>query len=130
MRTFNKTVATAVPLNANYVSPYVPLKSIYTYSIAAIITGTPTGTIQLQASNDPETNDTQTNTSTTPNMPPSTAPVNWVVIANSPFIVTTAGEQMWNVNYTGYNYVRVQYIDGSSGTSTATMTIIFNGKGV
>jgi hypothetical protein len=130
MRTFNKQIATAVPLNANYVSTYVPLKNIYTYSVAAIIIGTPTGTIQLQASNDPETNDTQTNTTTTPNIAPSMAPVNWVVIANSQFIVTSSGEQMWNVNYAGYNYVRVQYIDGSSGTSSATMTIIFNGKGV
>jgi hypothetical protein len=133
MRVFNRTVATAVPLNANYNSPYVQLKSIYTYTMAAIITGTPTGTIQIQASNDPETNDTQTNTPTVPGQtmpnPPSKAPVNWVTITGSPFIVTSAGEEMWNVNFVGYNYVRVQYLDGSGGTSTATMTIIFNGKG-
>ena len=133
MRTFNRLVATAVPLNANYNSPYVQLKNIYTYTMSAIITGTPTGTVQIQASNDPETNDTQTNLPTALNTqmtnPPSKAPVNWVTITGSPFIVTSAGEQMWNVNYAGYNYVRVQYIDSSGGTSTATMTIIFNGKG-
>ncbi len=134
MRTFNKTIATGVPLNANYNSPYVQLKNIYTYTMSAIITGTPTGTIQIQASNDPETNDTQTNTPTVlgqpmPN-PPSVAPVNWVTITGSPFIVTGPGEEMWNVNYAGYNYVRVQYLDSSGGTSTATMKIIFNGKGV
>jgi hypothetical protein len=128
MRTFNKTVAAAVPLNANYNSPYVQLKNIYTYTMSAIIVGTPTGTIQIQASNDPETNDTQYNT--TANQPPAVGPTNWVTITNSPFVVTTAGEEMWNVNYAGYNYVRVQYIDSSGGTSTATMTIIFNGKGV
>lgn len=127
MRTFNQTVATAVPLNANYNSPYVPLKQIYTYTMSAIITGTPTGTIQIQASNDPETNDTQYNIAQ--NRPPTVVPTNWVTITGSPFIVTSSGEQMWNVNYAGYNYVRVQYIDGSGGTSTATMTIIFNGKG-
>ena len=127
MRTFNKQVATAVPLNANYNSPYVQLKQIYTYCMSAVITGTPTGTIQIQASNDPETNDTQYNT--TANQPPAVGPVNWVTIANSPFTVTTSGEQMWNVNFVGYNYVRVQYIDSSGGTSTATMTILFNGKG-
>lgn len=133
MRTFNKTVATGVPLNANYNSPYVQLKQIYTYTMSAIITGVPTGAIMIQASNDPETNDTQTNTPTVPGQPmpnpPSVAPVNWVTIVNSTFAVTTSGETMWNVNYAGYNYVRVQYMDSSGGTSTATMTIIFNGKG-
>jgi len=127
MRTFNKTLATAVPLNANYNSPYIQLKNIYTYSMAAIITGTPTGTLQIQASNDPETNDTQYNST---GLPPSVAPTNWVTIANSTFSVASAGETMWNVNAVGYNYVRVQYIDASGGSSTATMTIIFNGKGV
>jgi len=134
MRTFNKTVATNVPLNANYNSPYVQLKNIYTYTMAAIITGTPTGTVQIQASNDPETNDTQVNTNYSagqnPTNPPSTAPVNWVTIANSSFPVSSSGETMWNVNFVGYNYVRVQYIDASGGTSTATMNIIFNGKGI
>lgn len=133
MRTFNKTMATAVPLNANYNSPYMQLKQIYTYTMAAIITGTPTGTIQIQASNDPETNDTQVQTSYdpggNPTNPPAVGPVNWVTIANSSFPVTSAGETMWNVNYAGYNYVRVQYTDSSGGTSTATMKIIFNGKG-
>lgn len=127
MRVFNKTIATAVPLNANYNSPYTPLKSIYTYSISAVITGTPTGTIQLQASNDPETNDTQTNT--TSSLPPAVGPVNWVVIINSPFTVTTSGIEFWNVNAVGYNYVRVQYLDTSGGTSTATMSIVVNAKG-
>jgi hypothetical protein len=134
MRTFNRQVATAVPLNANYNSPYVQLRNIYTYTMSAIITGTPTGTIQIQASNDPETNDTQTNvvygSGAPPTNPPSVAPVNWVTITNSPFVVSSAGEEMWNVNYAGYNYVRVQYIDASGGTSTATMKIVFNGKGV
>lgn len=133
MRTFNKTMATAVPLNANYNSPYMQLKQIYTYTMAAIITGTPTGTIQIQASNDPETNDTQVNMSygpgQNPTNPPAVGPTNWVTIANSPFAVSSSGETMWNVNFVGYNYVRVQYIDSSGGTSTATMTIIFNGKG-
>lgn len=96
--------------------------------MSAIITGTPTGTIQIQASNDPETNDTQYNT--TAGQPPAVGPTNWVTITNSPFVVSSSGEEMWNVNYAGYNYVRVQYLDSSGGTSTATMTIIFNGKGM
>lgn len=134
MRTFNRTVATSVPLNANYNSTYVQLKNIYTYSIMAVITGTPTGTIQLQASNDPETNDTQVNMSygagQNPTNPPAVGPTNWATITGSTFMLTMAGNEMWNVDGVGYNYVRLQYVDTSGGTSTATMNIIFNGKGV
>lgn len=127
MRTFNQQVANLVPLNANYNSPYTPLRNIYTYAMAAIFTGTPTGTVKLQASNDPETNDTQTNVAA--GRPPAVGPSNWVDIANSTFTISASGETMWNVNAVGYNYVRVVYTDASGGTSTATMKLIFNGKG-
>lgn len=128
MRTFNKQISTNILMNANYSSPYIQLRNIYTYSLAAIITGTPTGTIKLQASNDPETNDTQTNV--TSSQSPAVGPTNWVDITNSSFSLSAAGETMWNVNAVGYNFVRVVYADGSSGSSTARMNIIFNGKGV
>lgn len=127
MRTINKVLATNVPLNANYNSPYQPLRNIFMYTMQAVITGTPTGTISLQASNDPETNDTQINIPS--QLSPSVGPQNWVTITNSSFAVATPGIEMWNVDYTGYNYVRVQYTDASGGTSTATVTITFNGKG-
>ena len=122
MRVFNQQITTDQILNANYTSPYVPLKSIVLYTMAANITGTPTGTVKLQASNDPETNDTQPLS----NSPPT----HWVDITNSTFTVSSSGETMWNVRDIGYNYVRVVYTDSSSGSSTATMTIVFNGKGV
>lgn len=128
MRTFNKQISTNILLNANYSSPYVPLRNIYTYSMAANITGTPTGTIKLQASNDPETNDTQTNT--TSGIAPAVGPTNWVDITNSSFSLSAAGETMWNVNAVGYNYVRVVYTDSSSGSSTARMNIVANMKGI
>lgn len=122
MRTFNKQISTAVALNANSNSTYVPLKNIIMYSIAAIITGTPTGSLKLQASNDPETNDS---------VPLSGAPpTNWTDVANSTVAVSAAGNTMWNVADVAYNYVRVIYTDSSSGASTAVMTIVFNGKGV
>lgn len=128
MRTFNKQITTAQILNANYSSPYVPLKNIILYTMAANITGTPTGSLKLQASNDPETNDTQYNV--TAGAPPSVSPTNWVDITDSTFAVSASGETMWNVRDIGYNYVRVIYTDSSSGASTATMNIVFNGKGI
>lgn len=124
MRTFNKQIATAVAMNANYTSSAVPLKNIYMYNISANVTGTPTGTIKLQASNDPETNDTM------PLGVPQPLPTNWADIANSTFTLTASGDTMWNVSQVAYNYVRVVYTDTSGGTSTATMNIVINAKGV
>lgn len=123
MRTFNNQVSTAVPLNASSNGVAIPLKNIFMFALAANITGTPTGTIKLQVSNDPETNDTM------PSANPQPTPTHWVDLANSSFSLSAAGETMWNVQYVGYNYVRVVYTDGSSGSSTATMTIVMNGKG-
>lgn len=128
MRTFNKQIANNVPLNADYASDAIPLKNIYMYSIAATVTGTPLGTIKLQASNDPETNDTQYNSVTL--APPTQQPVVWVDIANSSFNLSSAGNTMWNVSEVAYNYVRVVYEDTSGGTSTAVMGIKVNAKGV
>lgn len=87
MRTYNKRIADSILLNTDYNSPFSELKNIYMYAIAAIITGTPTGTLKLQASADPETNTTI----------PLISPSNWVDIADSDFTVTTAGNTMWNV---------------------------------
>lgn len=134
MRSFNKQISTGVALNVNSNSPYVQLKNIYTYSVAANYTGSVTGSIKLQASNDPETNDTQVNVpytaGQTPTNPPSKAPVNWADITGSTFALTPGiTETMWNVNAVGYNYVRVVFTDGSGGANTSTMNIVVNGKG-
>ena len=128
MRVVNKVLSTNQALNVNSNSQYQPLKSIPMYAIQAIITGTPTGSIKLQASADPETNDTQVNST---GLPPAVGPINWVDVTGSTFVVTTLnGSVMWNVDFAGYNYVRVSYTDTSGGVSTATMTITFNGKGI
>ncbi len=129
MKTANRLIVAAQPLNVSYKSPYQQLKQIYTYSISATITGTPNGTIAIQASAAPETNDTQTNSGN--NLAPAVPPPDgsFVTIADSTFSVTTAGTSFWNVIGVGYNYVRVIYTDLSSGSSTATMSITANIKG-
>lgn len=90
------------------------------FSIAFVVTGTPTGTVKLQASNDPETNTTV----------PLDTPINWVDITGSDATVTAAGEVLWDAHDIAYNYVRVIYTDTSGATSLATANIIFNGKGI
>lgn len=125
MRVFNKQILTAQPLNVSFNSPASALKSIILYTMAINITGTGTGSVRLQASNDPETNDTQ------PGGIPFPAPTHWADVTNSTFAVAAGvTEVMWNVRDVGYNYVRVVYTDLSSGASTATASIIINGKGV
>jgi len=123
MRSFNKQIDTNADISAGYTSPYTPLKNIYMYSIMAIISGSPTGSIKLQASNDPETNDTQLNST---GLPPAVGPSNWADIADSTFPISASGNTMWNVREVGYNYVRVVY----TGTGAANITVIVNGKGV
>lgn len=115
---------TSVLLNTNINGPSMPLKSIFMFSIMVVITGTPTGTLTLQGSNDPETNDTMALGT------PEPVPTHWATIANSSISVTAAGNNMYNISDVAYNYVRVVYTDGSSGGSTATMTSIINGKGI
>lgn len=122
MRSTNKVLVAAQALNVSSNSVAQQLKNIYTYSMAAIFTGTPTGTVKLQASNDPETNALPDGTFQQP-------PSNWIDIANSTFTITASGETLWNVDAVGYNYVRVVFTDTSGGSSTATMKLVFNGKG-
>lgn len=127
MRTVNKVLSTNQAMNVTSNSQYQPLRNIYTYAMQAVVTGTPTGNIKLQASCDPETNDTQYNAT---NLPPAQGPTNWADVTGSTFTLSASGVTIWNVDFVGYNYVRVVYTDTSGGTSTATMTITFNGKGV
>lgn len=124
MRSFNKQIITAQALNATANGPAVQLKNIFMYSVMCVITGTPTGTIKLQASNDPETNDTM------PLNNPQPPPTNWADIANTSVAVSAAGNTMYNVSDVAYTYFRVVYTDGSSGASTAVMSVIVNAKGV
>jgi hypothetical protein len=114
----NTTLTSTV--NANGQSPV--LQKIYNFSIQITFTGTPTGSFKLQASSDPWPPQN-------PNYAPKDAPLNWTDVANSTFIVTAAGNVMWDYSMCGFNSVRVVYTDTSGGTSTATITsATFNGK--
>lgn len=124
MRTSNKQILTAQALNANITTTPFQLKNVYMYSVAFNVTGTPTGVVKLQASNDPETNDSM------PSNNPQPSPSNWADITNSSFTLSAAGETMWNVSSIAYNWVRVVYTDNSSGASTATVNCVINVKGV
>ena len=81
------------------------IDEVVSYSVQAIFTGTPSGTLQLQCSDD---------------VPITGPPVNWTIVTDSVQGVTTAGSYVVNVELPAYSWVRLQYIPmAGSGTLNA-----------
>lgn len=88
-------------MGANYTSPAFKLDQVMMFSIEATWTGTPTGNISLQASNDG---------------------VNYYQISGtSQATGGAAGGFLWNVSNAGYLYVQLYYAF-TSGTGTLNAT--------
>ena len=105
-------------MSADVASYGIDLNQHVLYSIQAVYTGTPTGTLKLQISNDIVKvgigNDQAANV------------VNWTDYTNSPvFLTGTSGDFVWNVFDVGYRWVRLVYVH-SAGTGTINAT--FSGK--
>jgi len=113
MRAANDPLITNQILNASFNSQAISLNQIFGYAIQGVITGTPTGTVSLQASNDPN----------------SISPTNWSTITGTSQSVAAAGTFFYNVADVEYTWMRLVYTDGSSGSSTAVMNAVFNLKG-
>ena len=125
MNTYNyqHMLPTTTMLNTNINGPAMQLKRMWGFAIQAVWTGTPTGTFKIQVSADPFYEGA-------PGQNP-TEPINWTDLIDSPYAVSAAGNYMWNVFDTAFNWARLVYTDGSGGTSTAVLTVsTFNGKGV
>jgi hypothetical protein len=120
VKPFNDPLLTNVVLSANKASAAIPLPQMFGYAVQAVISGTPTGTLKLQASVDPVQEGV-------PNPP---LPTNWNDIASSSVTVTAAGTTTWNVTDAMYTWVRLVYTDASSGSSTAVINANINGKGI
>lgn len=121
MKVSNEPLIT-IPIDLSASTTLVPiyLGNIYTYSIQLIFTGTPTGTFKLQCSNDeghPKA----------PEKPYQYATVvNWVDITGGSQMIASDGIHTYNVETTGYLWVRVAWIaiPGSVGILTdARITI-------
>ena len=87
------------------------LKQMFGYSIQAVYTGSPVGTLSLAASNDYN---------------PNTGVGTWTAIADSSEAITAAGDGTWNYRGPNYEWVKVIY-DATSGTGV--LNVYFNGKG-
>ena len=120
MKTVNtpNIIASGVVLNATRTSTAMQLFDAFVFSIQVVISGTPTGSLKLQASCDAAF-------SGVPGLPTV-----WTDVANSSTNVTAAGSVIWSITEPGYNWVRVVYTDTSSGSSTAIISsATFNSKG-
>lgn len=121
MNVFNERIITNVVMNTNIESAAIPIVNSFGYFVQAVYSGVPTGTLRLQASGDKFDY-------ASPVQPP--VPTNWNDIKGSQFSITSAGTCSWNVGAgTYYNYVRVLYVDSSSGLSSAILNVTFNAKG-
>lgn len=120
---YNKAIYTAQSATNSFTSVAFQLERIYGYSIQAVYTGTINGSFKLQGSADP-TGDFASPANAT------NIPTNWSDIAGTTNAVTTSGNYLWNMYDVGYNWVRVVFTDNGGGTSTGTVAMRINAKGV
>ena len=120
MNVFNEPIITNAVMNHTISSAAIPIVNSFGYTVQAVYTGTPTGSLKLQGSNDKFEY---------VNAAQPQVPTNWNDIKNSSFSITSAGICTWNVQGPFYNYVRLVFTDGSGGLSTAVLNATFNAKG-
>jgi hypothetical protein len=113
MRLIYKSLASGTSANANFTTNAVAVGEFSTYSVTCNVTSTATGTVALQASNDWAADET------------GPASPKWVEISGANSAIVTGSDVMFNVQNSGYTWMRVIYTS-TSGTGTAT--IDFNGK--
>lgn len=118
MRILNEKLLNAVDASVSQNSAHGLLASAFGYSLQAVITGTATGTLKLQGSNDPVPDASF--------LVPTFTVSNWTDILDSTQSVTGAGTLLYNVEGVFYNWVRAVY---TASSGTGTITIIFNSKG-
>ncbi len=87
------------------------LEQIYAYSVEAVYTGSPDGTLLLQASND---------------WNPGTSTGTWTTIDDSSNSITGAGSSFWNVTSSNYAYVKFVY---TATSGSGTLNVFFYGRG-
>lgn len=124
MRVKNENLIEAGPLDLSVSQTLRPvwLGHIANFSIQLFFTGTPGGSFTLQASNDPGQIDQAGQAVQYAGV------TNWTTVADSAFTVSAAGDVMWDVQNTGYNWVRVVWTQTSgSGSLTSARAYV---KGV
>ncbi len=94
-------------LGANLELKPIYLGHVANYSIQLFFSGSPVGTLKLQASNDAGSPNSSREAQKYMGVQ------NWTDIKGSDQAITEAGDHMWQVENTGYIWVRVVYIRDS-----------------
>ena len=101
------TLSPSSAMTASITSEAVNVQSMTRVAIQAIYTGSPVGSLKLQAAN-------------------SLTSQTWTDVSNSTVAVSAAGNQLWNVSDIGYALIRVVYTFTSG---SGTLEVIVSGKG-
>lgn len=113
MRIANENLLTApVDMATSFQLRALWLGHICNFAIQLVFTGSPVGTLRIQASADSGTPDGGLS-------PQANGVTNWTDITASDVAITTAGNTMINVQNAGYNWVRLVYVS-TSGTGSLT----------
>ncbi len=112
MRTENASILDkmdSVDMSGDCFSAAISVEHIYGYSVTAQWTGSPVGSLRLQASNDPYQNAQADLVS------------NWEDVSGSSIdpSAVASGQQVWNVERAFYRWFRLAYTS-SSGSGTLT----------
>lgn len=97
----------------------VDLQQMFGFSIQAVMTDAPVGTLKLQVSNDIVQPSLGTD--------PAANVTNWIDYTGSSQSISAAGNFLWDVADANYRWVRAVYTK-TSGTGALTFT--FFGKGI
>lgn len=119
MRTKNEDLElSGTDMTSNIDSKALWLGHIVNYSIQVVYTGSPNGTLSIEASNDEGSNTNDT----------SNAQItNWTQVDAQ--AVSAAGSHMFQFENVGYKWVRLVWTNSSSGASTIT-SARYNIKGI
>jgi hypothetical protein len=102
MITQNFTLVSAADMSSNVTSNAVEIQGISNVSLSAVYTGSPVGSVKLQASVD--------------------AGANWSDVASSSFSISSAGVFIWNYAPCAVPLLRVVYT-ATSGSGALTVTV-------
>lgn len=121
MKSNTLTLLTAAAMTGTTVveSAPIPVEQIFGYAVQAVWTGTPNGSLVLQASCDAPLRDNQAT-----NGGPDEV-INWTEIAGSSYaIVGAPGNYMWNVSDAFYRYFRLVYTNTSGVGSLSVKAVV------
>jgi len=91
-------------MTASLVTQFMDIRGLPGCSIQAVYTGSPTGTLSIEATNSN----------------PSKGAVTWVEVADSSTDITAEGSYFWNLKTAYYAFVRLKYVF-TSGSGTLTV---------